>query len=57
MAEQYCLLRMVEAQHEGGRFEVPESWDVTIEELRAEGPLGVEEHEARQAVAGRPRLS
>lgn len=49
--------RGTEYQHGGGGFEVPESWTATVDELRAEGPLSVEEWDARAAEADRLRLN
>lgn len=51
------LPQKLEDQHGGGGFEVPGSWTATVEEMRAEEPLGIEEHEVWQAEADRQRLN
>ncbi len=51
------LPRVKEDQHGGDRFEMPDSWMATVEELWAEGAISVEEHEARQAERWRLKLN
>jgi hypothetical protein len=47
---------MPDDPHDAAPFEVPESWNEIVLELMLEGPITVEEHDARAGAAPTPSL-